>query len=284
MLLLIWFNCLFNNRTVFVLAHRQIRDKHPEQILASQENDDDEEYEDDRVDSISPSSSSGTCKEPDMTKKKKSASKENTCTSVFLQRLEERIQQSTEMKEKILEQIAEPADRKVDERRQWTQWFGTAISEIDDSLWTDFQAESLQLVNSFKARSKRVQQANNLQQYQHSDFDRPRRLQTLNYTSCLGGYLPIWQHQYQPPPPSAMLPIPTTNMSRSYSAPLSASSTSSSTGPGSHATDTTGPSDESATATRASSNTGGQTESFRDLIHFPSLSTMDSSCSSDIEI
>lgn len=188
------------------------------------------------------------------------------------------------MKEKILEQIAKPADPNVAERRQWTQWFGTAISEIDDSLWTDFQAESLQLVNSFKARSKRVQQANNLQQYQHSDFDRPRRLQTLNYTSCLGGYLPIWQHQYQPPPPSAMLPIPTTNMSRSYSAPLSASSTSSSTGPGSHATDTTGPSDESATATRASSNTGGQTESFRDLIHIPSLSTMDSSCSSDIEI
>lgn len=61
------------------------------------------------------------------------------------------------MKEKILEQIAEPADPKVAERRQW---FGTAISEIDDSLWTDFQAESLQLVNSFKARSKRVQQAN----------------------------------------------------------------------------------------------------------------------------
>lgn len=185
------------------------------------------------------------------------------------------------MKEKILEQIAEPADPKVAERRQW---FGTAISEIDDSLWTDFQAESLQLVNSFKARSKRVQQANNLQQYQHSDFDTARRLQTLNYTSCPGGYLPIWQHQYQPPPPSAMLPIPTTNMSRSYSAPLSASSTSSSTGPGSHATDTTGPSDESATATRASSNTGGQTESFRDLIHFPSHSTMDSSRSSDIEI
>lgn len=95
-----------------------------------------------------------------MPKKKKSANKENTCTSVFLQRLEERIQQSTEMKEKILEQIAEPADPKVAERRQWTQWFGTAISEIDDSLWTDFQAESLQLVNSFKARSKRVQQAN----------------------------------------------------------------------------------------------------------------------------
>lgn len=95
-----------------------------------------------------------------MTKKKKSANKENTCTSVCLQRLEERIQQSTEMKEKILEQIAEPADPKVAERRQWTQWFGTAISEIDDSLWTDFQAESLQLVNSFKARSKRVQQAN----------------------------------------------------------------------------------------------------------------------------
>lgn len=64
------------------------------------------------------------------------------------------------MKEKILEQIAKPADPKVAERRQWTQWFGTAISEIDDSLWTDFQAESLQLVNSFKARSKRVQQAN----------------------------------------------------------------------------------------------------------------------------
>lgn len=55
-----------------------------------------------------------------------------------------------------------------------------------------------------------------------------------------------------------MLPIPTTKMSRSYSAPLSASSTSSSTGPGSHATDTTGPSDESATATRASSNTGAR--------------------------
>lgn len=94
-----------------------------------------------------------------MPKKKKSANKENTCTSVCLQRLEERIQQSTEMKEKILEQIAKPADPKVAERRQWTQWFGTAISEIDDSLWTDFQAESLQLVNSFKARSKRVQQA-----------------------------------------------------------------------------------------------------------------------------
>lgn len=217
-----------------------------------------------------------------MTKKKESANKENT--SVFLQRLEERIQQSTEMKEKNLEQIAEPADPKVAERRQWTQWFGTAISEIDDSLWTDFQAESLQLVNSFKARSKRAQQANNLQQYQHSDFDTAKRLQTLNYTSCPGGYLPIWQQQYQPPPPSAMLPIPTTNMSRSYSAPLSASSTSSSTGPASHATDTTGPSDESATATRASSNTGGQTESFRDLIHFPSHSTMESSCSSDIEI
>lgn len=65
---------------------------------------------------------------------------------------------------------------------------------------------------------------------------------------------------------------------------LSASSTSSSTGPGSHATDNIGTSDESAIATRASSNTGGQTESFRDLIHFPSLSTMGSSRSSDIEI
>lgn len=173
--------------SVSVLAHHQ-NSRHPERILASQENDDDEEHEDDRVDSISPSS--GTCKEPDMTKKK-NANKENT--SVFLQRLEERIQQSTEMKErikqstemkeKILEQIAEQDDTKVAEGRQWTQWFGTAISEIDDSLWTDFQAECLQLVNSFKARSKRVQQANNIQQYYHSDFDTARRLQTLNYSS-----------------------------------------------------------------------------------------------------
>lgn len=74
--------------------------------------------------------------------------------------MNERIEQSGRMQDKLLEQMVVPTDPRAAERRQWAQWFGVAISEIDDALLSEFQAESLQLVNTFKARSKRLQAVN----------------------------------------------------------------------------------------------------------------------------
>ncbi|KAH3715960.1 hypothetical protein DPMN_058676 [Dreissena polymorpha] len=63
------------------------------------------------------------------------------------------------MQERLIDEMAAPTDTRVAERLQWAQWFGSAITDIDDFLWSEFQAESLKLVDTFKARSKYIQQA-----------------------------------------------------------------------------------------------------------------------------
>ena len=49
------------------------------------------------------------------------------------------------------------APREV-ERQQWGEWFWAALPHIYDSLWVKFQASSLQIVESFRQRSKTLEQ------------------------------------------------------------------------------------------------------------------------------
>lgn len=265
----------------------KIREKHPERIHDSQESDEEEENGEDKLPSTSPalSTASGDTDTSAAAKRKKKTSREES--TAFLQRLEERIQQSSQMQEKLFDQMSVPTDPRVAERRQWAQWFGAAIPEIDDSLWSEFQAESLQLVNTFKARSKHVQPATvQPVEQERADYDTARRLQTLNYSSSPGGYLPIWQQQYQvyQPPPHAMLPPPPATLGRSHSAPLSATATSATlaTGSSSSAMDTAGPTYGTVQATRTDVSTGGQTDSLRELMNYSGIPAMDASCDSDI--
>ncbi|KAH3711509.1 hypothetical protein DPMN_071178 [Dreissena polymorpha] len=86
-------------------------------------------------------------------RKKKTRCKES---AALLQRLEERIHTSSKLQERLIDEMSAPTDSRVAERRQWAQWFGSAITDIDDSVWSEFQAESVKLVNTFKARSKYI--------------------------------------------------------------------------------------------------------------------------------
>ena len=102
---------------------------------------------------------------------------------------------------------ATDSTRRKRSRREAIRWFGAAITDIGDSSWSEFQSESLQLVKTFKARSKRVQQASvqpsQMQappmqpssmlpaDQERADYNTARRLQTLNYSSNPGGYLPM---------------------------------------------------------------------------------------------
>ncbi|KAL5006470.1 hypothetical protein ScPMuIL_015276 [Solemya velum] len=104
--------------------------------------------------------------------------------------------------------------KKRTNREESTEFLQRLEEQIDDSIWSEFQAESLRLVSNFKARSKCVQPATvHPRQQERADYDTARRLQTLNYSSTPGGYLPRWQQQYkvyQPPPHAIFPPLPPT--------------------------------------------------------------------------
>ena len=257
----------------------------------SEESNAEEENVEDKLPSTSPALST-TSMDKDTPvvpkKKKKTGSDESTA---FLQRLEQRIQQSSNMQEKLLDQLSAPTDTRVAERRQWAQWFGAAITEIDDSLWSEFQTESLQLVNSFKIRSKHVKPATvQSVQQERVDYDVARRLQTLNYSTNPGGYLPIWQQQYQTYQPlrHVMHPLAPANLSRSHSAPLSATATSPTltiTPSVSSVMATAGPTRVTADqATRTDVSHSGQNNALGELINFSGISAIDASSDVDINV
>ena len=190
----------------------------------------------------------------------------------------------SEMQEKLYEQMSVSTDPRVAERRQWAQWFGAAIPEIHDSLWSEFQTESLQLVNSFKARSRRVQAAATQPvQHDHSVYVTARRLQTLNYSSSPGGYLPIWQQQYQlyQSPHHPMIPPSLATIGRSHSAPLTTTATfATAFSVTSSATNTAVPTHGTVQSTHV--NRGGQLDSLQELINYSGISDVDASCDSDV--
>lgn len=188
----------------------KILEKHPDRVQNVNEIDEGGESGEDSIPSISPAMSE-VSGEIDVSVAKigiKKANKEDT--SFFIKRLNERIEHSGRMHDKLLEQIVIPRDPRAPERRQWAQWFGAVISEIDDALWSEFQAESLQLINTFKGRSKRLQAINadstctaqssaapqsagivNPKEQERADFEAAMCVQQLNYSSTPGGYLSI---------------------------------------------------------------------------------------------
>ncbi|XP_060605868.1 uncharacterized protein LOC132758310 [Ruditapes philippinarum] len=261
---------------------KQIREKHPERMPDSDESGEDgENSQDDREEqlpSASPALSTASGEQDTSTSgnRKKKASREES--TALLQRLQERIQKSSQLQEKLIDEMSVPKDPRVAERRQWAQWFGSAITDIDDSLWSDFQAESLQLVSNFKVRSKSLQQAP-VQQFplqpslpsadqERADYHTAKRLQTINYSSNPGGYLPVWQQMYQPPPP--MFP-PQSYPGRSQSAPLSTT-----------ATITAGPTYDTVQSTSTGASSVGQADSLRELMTFSGITTVNESSENDI--
>lgn len=265
----------------------KIRERHPERLPDSDDSgeevdnsqDDGEELPQTKPPALSTASVEQTSYATSKRKKKTRGEE----SAALLQRLEERIHTSSKLQERLIDEMSAPTDSRVAERRQWAQWLGSAITDIDDSLWSEFQAESLKLVNTFKARSKYIQQAAvkppSVQPYmqsadqEHADFYTARRLQTINYSSNPGGYLPIWQQIYQHPP-SQTIPAPSYS-GRPQSAPMSA--------PSATATSTPAPTyDTSQPPTSTEVSTGGQTDSLKELMNYSGIPTVDQCCESHI--
>ncbi|CAC5395216.1 unnamed protein product [Mytilus coruscus] len=203
--------------------------------------------------------------------KKKTSREESTA---FFQRLEH-IQQSSQM-QNLFDQMSVRTDARVAER------------QIDDFLWSEFLAESLQLVNTFKARSKRVQPATvQPVQQERADYGAARRLQTLNYSSYPGGYLPIWQQQYQvyQPPPRAMLPPPPATLAWACHIQPHCQRQQHRQRSQLHPVWTLLVLRTALSRLRIQTynvSTGGQTDSLRELMKFSGIPTIDASCDSDI--
>lgn len=101
----------------------KIRQKPSERIHCSQQSDEEEENEEDKLPFTSPalSTASGDTDMPSAVKKKKTNREESTA---FFQRLKERIQQSNQIQESCLIKSTDP---KVAERCQWAQWCLTTL-------------------------------------------------------------------------------------------------------------------------------------------------------------
>ena len=120
------------------------------------------------------------------------------------------------------------------------------------------------------------------------DYDVARHLQTLNYSSCPGGYLPVWQqqyHVYQPRPHTALPTAPATQ-GRSYSAPLPVIATSATHTAASSDTsviDTAGHMYGTVQATRTDVSSGGQTDCLQVLMNYSGIPATDASCDIDVD-
>ncbi|KAH3700980.1 hypothetical protein DPMN_075963 [Dreissena polymorpha] len=185
----------------------KIREQHPERLPDSddsgEEGDNSQDDGEELPHTKSPALSTTSVGQTSSAASKRKNKIKGEESAALLQRLEERIHASSKLQERLIDEMSAPTDSMVAERRQWAQWFGSAISDIGDSLCSQFKAESLKLVNTFKARSKYIQRAAvkqpSVQPYmqsadqEHADFNTARRLQTINYSSNPGGYLPIWQ-------------------------------------------------------------------------------------------
>ena len=74
-------------------------------------------------------------------------------TAKLRTKLDERLQASELLQERLVKQLTSPSSPQEEERHRWGQWFSAALPQIHASLWGEFQASSLQLVESFRQRS-----------------------------------------------------------------------------------------------------------------------------------
>ncbi|CAC5395215.1 unnamed protein product [Mytilus coruscus] len=139
-----------------------------------------------------------------------------------------------------------------------------------------------------RPRSKRVQPATvQPVQQERADYGAARRLQTLNYSSYPGGYLPIWQQQYQvyQPPPRAMLPPPPATLAWACHIQPHCQRQQHRQRSQLHPVWTLLVLRTALSRLRIQTynvSTGGQTDPLRELMKFSGIPTIDASCDSDI--
>lgn len=191
--------------------YAKLAEKHPERIRQhAQESQSDAEEDrdtgvDDESESVASQITEATTLNSETSTKPLKRKKRSDETASLREKLNERLQASELLQGQLFKQLSSLP--REDERHQWGHWFTAALPHIHDSIWGEFQESSLQLVKSFRLRSRKLEeQEKQLRQaYQQQpptgdDLLFAQRIQATNHYQSPRGFLPHWQTTFQTPP------------------------------------------------------------------------------------